>query len=143
MVKRFIIVLLWCILISFVMLMLLVSFSLYFGQAINDYTTIKALSDHYKSIDNDNKFNLDDGLINYSVMSPQDFNEYININYVYTTNELNCKYYSLLWAYYLSYHSEFTYNFITTPNHVFVMFYNESGYCIADGNDLMCMMDKF
>lgn len=75
----------------------------------------------------------------------QDLNTFHNTiknNYYYEVNTYDCKYWSFVWLNYWKYNKD-VYNwdvkFIETNNHIFLMVYNESGYCIMDGNELICL----
>lgn len=70
-----------------------------------------------------------------------DFHETLSKAYRYENGTYDCKYWSYVWT---LYHKEnkdrygWNIDYITTDNHVFVMTYNETGYCIMDQNRLDC-----
>lgn len=70
-----------------------------------------------------------------------DFHETLSKAYRYENGTYDCKYWSYVWT---LYHKEnkdrydWRLDYITTDNHVFVMTYNETGYCIMDQNRLDC-----
>lgn len=68
------------------------------------------------------------------------YSQYIENNYFYDEN-YNCQYYSFIWSLYAIKHN-LDYKFITTDNHIFVLIYNETGYCLADGNNLTCFNQR-
>lgn len=73
-------------------------------------------------------------------------NEYMDfIKEVYVYNETyDCKYWAYIHSLYFVVVRE-TYDYklkyITTPNHIFVMLYNETGYCILDGDEYICLYE--
>jgi len=70
----------------------------------------------------------------------QDVKEY----YYYDNDSYNCQYWAYVWLNWWKYNKD-EYNLkiktINTDNHIFVMVYNDSGYCMLDGNDKHCMMN--
>lgn len=72
-----------------------------------------------------------------------EFYDVLREHYIYEKDSYNCKYWSYVWTlYYKMNYKKYNWNieYLSTDNHVFVMFSNESGYCIADGDILECMM---
>lgn len=71
-----------------------------------------------------------------------DFHELLKQNYYY--DELyDCKYWAYVWTlYYKENKNEHNWHlkYLDTDNHVFVMVYNESGYIIMDGDEMIVMM---
>lgn len=65
----------------------------------------------------------------------------IKQNYVYDKNSYDCKYWAYVWSIWWAenqYRHNFKIDYITTDNHVMVMFSNDSKICIANGQILDC-----
>jgi len=94
-----------------------------------------------KDIEKKNLKLLDEQTITGKYYSDYDLNiyySYMKKNYFYEKEHFNCKYWSLNLATYLQKHN-LNYKFITFPNHILVMTYNESEYCFYDGDINNCI----
>lgn len=71
-----------------------------------------------------------------------EFHKVLKENYIYSYNEYDCKYWAFVWTLYFKENKE-KYNwrlkYITTQNHIVVMVYNEKGYIVLDGDDIIIM----
>lgn len=70
-----------------------------------------------------------------------EFHEILNQHYVYEEGTYDCKYWSYVWTLYWKsnyYKYDWDIEYLSTENHIFVMFSNSSGYIIADENNLNC-----
>ena len=70
-----------------------------------------------------------------------EFQEIVKRHYIY--NELyDCKYWTYVWLLYWK-NVRHKYNWdmqiMTTPNHIYLKVYNETGYCILDQTEVFCL----
>lgn len=74
----------------------------------------------------------------------EEFYSILQKKYTYS-KDYDCKYWSYVWSVYYVYNKD-KYNwdleYVDTNNHIFVMLYNESGYCIADLDRFDCYMQN-
>lgn len=91
----------------------------------------------------DNRANFQKNLYNYIFNnSLSDYYEILNNNYYYyDINNYDCKY----WAYVNTLYYKMNYkkhnwsmDYITTDNHIFIIIYNNSGYCVLESNNYKC-----
>ncbi len=62
-------------------------------------------------------------------------------HYEYVENTYDCKYWAYVWTLYWKYSLKDTMKlkYVTTDNHIFVMVYNELGYCTLDSLEVNCL----
>lgn len=74
-----------------------------------------------------------------------DFQEVVSVYYVY--NDLyDCKYWSYVWSLWFKKNKDkydLNIKYIDTKNHIFVMIYNDSGYCTLDLQNVNCLGGMF
>lgn len=74
----------------------------------------------------------------------EEYMEFIQEVYYYNES-YDCKYWAYIHSlYFVVVKDTYDYKlkYIATPNHIFVMLYNESGYCILDGDEYVCLMQE-
>jgi len=121
------------------------------GDEIQNVNYAIGLGNHVK----DNELNLplpfmsDSSLNGYLKTFNQDihnFKDIIDNNYIYTLDKYDCKYWSYVWTLWFKNNKD-KYNlnikYITTSNHIFVMVYNDSGYCTLDLFEANCYGKMF
>lgn len=72
--------------------------------------------------------------------SVEEFGIVINSYYIHN-NTYDCKYWTYQWAKWWMHNKDrlnLDMKYITTDNHIFLMVYNESGYCTLDGREHNC-----
>lgn len=133
-------------------LILLSQFILYLGDSINTLSLGVMLRSNV--IDNDLNlpyptFNLKlsgyDNIYDYIYdnfnTSITSYRSYIERNFIYEANMYDCKYWSYIHTIYYTVNREkhnYNMKYITTNNHIFVMIYNDSGYCMLEQDLITC-----
>jgi hypothetical protein len=77
----------------------------------------------------------------YENKSVAEYMDFISEIYFYD-ERYDCKYWAFVHSqYFVIVKDKYNYNlkYITTRNHIFVMLYNETGYCILDGKEYLCL----
>lgn len=73
----------------------------------------------------------------YSDRDFETYNTYFQSQYKYDINTMDCKQVSFNWIMYLQKHN-YQYKIMTTNNHMFVISYDDNGWCLFDLNYTMC-----
>ena len=76
-------------------------------------------------------------LQDYTNLSLNQFYSILESNFEYNINTTNCIYWSNEYANFARANNH-SYKYITTENHIFIMIYANSSYCIADQLRLNC-----
>lgn len=74
----------------------------------------------------------------------ENFTKVIQENYYYD-DMYNCQYWSFIWTLYWQEHrneTKWKLEYVDTDNHVFVMVYNDTGYCILDQTEVNCLYEN-
>ncbi len=129
------------IIIEIYLLLLVIGLSLMIGALMGDKFQHKnTQSILKKNFEDKNLKILDEKNIFGKYASDYDFTTYYNYvqeNYKYVNETYSCSYYSFMWSLYLE-KKDIEYKFVTTNNHIWVMAYDDKGYCILDLNYTMC-----
>lgn len=138
----------YIIILSIVVICSLFYSSIIFGDSIKSTSYIYSTENNIKynnlSLPFPNSYNLKSLNVNYFDKSLQEFHQELIKNYYYDEN-YDCNYWSFVWGLYWKQNKDkynWSIKFIDTDNHVFVMVYNLTGYCIMDQVELICMSQK-
>lgn len=128
-----------------------------FNGSLNQFLISSSLVYNFESKNLSHLF-LDEDFEKKNILHDYYSNDYEKQQYIYDRNiysfqnlvKLNfrydsiydCKYWSIIWWLYYNENKDkfnWEHKYITTDNHVYNMIYNDSGYCIADQNNLECI----
>lgn len=72
-------------------------------------------------------------------MNIDEYHNFIKENYYYEDGTYDCKYWAYVWTIWFKGNSdEWDIKYVTTHDHIFVLFHKKGEYCIADLNRLKC-----
>lgn len=124
-----------------------------FGDSVNTYESIKNIQnnlnennipkpfpDSFIELKGDEFISTSEIRDHYFSKPFDEFVEIVKDKFVYS-KIYDCKYWTYVWMTYFTYHKD-EYNWkaevIDTDNHMFMMVYNESGYCTLDQDQVNC-----
>ena len=72
-----------------------------------------------------------------NISSNDEYETMIKQKFIYNKSTTNCQYWSAQWEEYAD-KFNYTYRYITIPNHVFGIMYTNNSYCIIDQKSKIC-----
>lgn len=139
---------------SIIVILLIVNYFIYFmGQPIKNINNVIGLSNNIEDknltlplpflLSSNSPYMTDNTYtyLEYFNLNFEEFKQVLNANYIYNS-DYDCKYWTYVWTLYWKETKDKTnweLDYITTQNHIFVIVSNESGYCVLDGNEQVCL----
>jgi len=116
--------------------------NIYYGNMVQSHTKSNNLTFPLPNDESKILLKSNENLIHkYFSMDLYDFDLLLKSKYKYEDETYDCKYWTYVWLSYTLYNSKkygWSPKIISTDNHLFVMMYNDKGYCIADLDNLNC-----